>query len=149
MTSDAQEFITPLTLQVLSRNPVTANLYDEKSSWHPGHIQLADDADLFVVAPATANLLAKLSHGIADDALTAIALAINERCPVLIAPAMNGNMWLNSVTQENVERLKMRKMEFIGPEENGMLACGYEGVGRLWAVEGIFEKIQGLLISKT
>ena len=58
-------------------------------------------------------------------------------------------MWLNSVTQENVERLKMRKMEFIGPEENGMLACGYEGVGRLWAVEGIFEKIQGLLISKT
>ena len=148
MTADAQEFITPLTLQVLSRNPVTAGLYDEKANWHPGHIQLADEADLFVVAPASANLLAKLSHGIADDALTAIALAINERCPVLIAPAMNGNMWLNSVTQENVQRLKTRGMEFIGPEQNGMLACGYEGVGRLWPVDGIFEKIQQLTESQ-
>jgi len=143
MTADAQEFITPLTLQVLSKNPVTAGLYDEKQSWHPGHIQLADNADLFVVAPATANLIAQFSYGLAGDALTAIALAC--QAPFLIAPAMNGKMWLNPVTQENVARLKARGMEFIGPEENGMLACGYEGVGRLWPVEGIVERIVEML----
>ena len=143
MTQDAQEFITPLTLQVLSKNPVTANLYDEKESWHPGHIQLADDADLLVVAPATANLIAQFSYGLAGDTLTAIALAT--RAPILIAPAMNGKMWLNPVTQENVERLKARGMEFIGPEEDGMLACGYEGAGRLWAVDGIVERIVKML----
>lgn len=143
MTADAQEFITPLTLQVLSKNPVTTSLYDEKESWHPGHIQLADNADIIVIAPATANVLAKLSYGLADDALTAIALAT--RAPFLIAPAMNGKMWLNPVTQENVERLIQREMAFIGPEEHGMLACGYEGVGRLWPVEGIVERIQEIL----
>ncbi len=143
MTADAQEFITPLTLQVLSKNPVTTGLYDEKESWHPGHIQLADNADIIVIAPATANVLAKLSYGLADDALTAIALAT--RAPFLIAPAMNGKMWLNPVTQENVQRLIQREMAFIGPEEHGMLACGYEGVGRLWPVEGIVERIQEIL----
>jgi len=143
MTADAQEFITPLTLQVLSKQPVTTGLYDEKESWHPGHIQLADNADLVLIAPATANILAKLSYGLADDALSAICLAT--RAPFLIAPAMNGNMWLNPVTQENVERLRGRGMEFIGPEEHGMLACGYEGVGRLWPVEGIVEHAQKVL----
>tara|TARA_R110002096_G_scaffold238581_2_gene430117 strand:- start:4417 stop:4992 length:576 start_codon:yes stop_codon:yes gene_type:complete len=143
MTADAQEFITPLTLQVLSKNPVTAGLYDEKESWHPGHIQLADRADLFVIAPATANIIAQLTYGLAGDALTAIALAT--RAPFLIAPAMNGKMWLNPVTQENVEKLRSRGVEFIGPEEDGMLACGYEGAGRLWAVDGIVEKIEAML----
>jgi len=139
MTKDACEFITPLTLQVLSRNPVTTGLYDEKSSWHPGHIQLADAADLLVIAPATANTLAKLSWGLADDALGAIALAC--RAPVLIAPAMNGKMWDHPATQENVRRLRERGVEFLGPEEEGMLACGYEGKGRLWPVEGIVRRI--------
>lgn len=142
MTKDALEFITPLTLQVLSRHPVTADLYDEKQSWHPGHIELADRADLLVVAPATANIIAKFAHGIADDALGAIHLAT--LAPVLIAPAMNGKMWEHPATRANVEILRNRGVSFIGPEE-GLLACGYEGVGRLWPVEGIEEKIGEIL----
>ena len=142
MTHDAQEFITPLTLQVLSRQPVTTSLYDEKQNWHPGHIELADNADLFVVAPATANVIAKFAHGMADDALTAIHLAV--KAPVLIAPAMNGRMWEHPATQENVKALKKRGVGFIGPED-GILACGYEGVGRLWPVEEIVEEIDRLV----
>lgn len=142
MTRDATEFITPLTLQTLSKHPVTSNLYDEKQSWHPGHIQLADQADLLLVAPATANVIAKFAHGIADDTLGAIHLA--SPAPVLIAPAMNGKMWLHPATQENVETLTRRGVEWIGPEE-GMLACGYEGIGRLWNVEGIVEAAEAIL----
>lgn len=142
MTRDAQEFITPLTLQVLSRQPVTGSLYDEKQSWHPGHIELADKADLLVVAPATANAIARFAHGIADDSLGAIYLAT--LAPVLIAPAMNGKMWNHPATQANVGILKARGVSFIGPEE-GMLACGYEGIGRLWPVEGIEAEIQRFL----
>ena len=138
MTDDAQEFVRPLPFQVLSKNPVTTNLYDEKESWHPGHIQLADDADLLLIAPATANTIAKLALGLADDTLTAIALAT--RAPILIAPAMNGKMWSHPATQGHVTTLKDRGCHLIGPEEEGMLACGYEGVGRLWPVEGIIEK---------
>lgn len=142
MTKDAQEFITPLTLQTLSREPVTTDLYDEKADWHPGHIELADNADLLVVAPATANTIAKFANGIADDTLGAIHLAT--LAPVLIAPAMNGKMWKHPATQENVEKLTDRGVSFIGPEE-GLLACGYEGIGRLWPVEGIEEEINRLL----
>ena len=138
MTEDAREFITPLTLQVLSKNPVTASLYDEKQSWHPGHIELADSADLLLVAPCSANVIAKLALGLADDALTAIALATP--APLLIAPAMNGKMWLHPATQQNVKTLSNRGANFIGPEE-GMLACGYEGIGRLWNVDGIVERV--------
>ena len=134
MTRHATEFVSPLTFQTLSRNPVTTGIFDEKESWHPGHIALADSADLLVIAPATANTLAKLACGIADDALTSIALAVT--CPLLIAPAMNGKMWLHAATQENVARLKDRGASFLGPEE-GLLACGYEGVGRLWNTSDI------------
>jgi len=134
MTRHATEFVTPLTFQTLSRNPVTTGIFDEKESWHPGHIALADSADLFLIAPATANILAKLANGIADDALTSIALA--SRAPLLIAPAMNGHMWLHPATQENVARLKSRGTLFIGPGD-GLLACGYEGTGRLWDVADI------------
>lgn len=144
MTRHATEFVTPLTFQVLSKNPVTASIFDEKESWHPGHIELADRAALFVIAPATANVLAKIANGIADDALTSIALAT--RAPLLIAPAMNGKMWMHPATETNVETLRARGAEFIGPED-GMLACGYEGVGRLWNVESlaarIVEKLEG------
>lgn len=139
LTEHALEFITPLTLQVLSRHPVTADLFDEKKGWHPEHIELADQADLLVVAPATANIIAQLSYGLAGDALTSIALAT--RAPILIAPAMNGKMWTHPATVENVERLKGRGVEFIGPQKSGMLACGYEGEGKMWPVEGIVEKI--------
>jgi phosphopantothenoylcysteine decarboxylase len=142
MTKDAQEFITPLTLQTLTKRPVVTGLYDEKESWRPSHIHLADTADLILIAPATANCLAKLAHGLADDALTAIALATKAK--FLHAPAMNGKMWLHPATQANVTTLKSWGHEFIGPEE-GMLACGYEGVGRLWPVEGIVERALEML----
>ncbi|MGI9113551.1 MAG: flavoprotein [Chthoniobacterales bacterium] len=142
MTNDATEFIPALTLQTLSKNPVTTSFYDEKENWRPGHIALADDADLLLIAPATAHVIAELAHGLANHPLTAIALAT--RAPILIAPAMNGKMWEHAATQENVEKLKTRGVEFIGPEA-GMLACGYEGVGRLWKVDDIAFRAEFLL----
>jgi phosphopantothenoylcysteine synthetase/decarboxylase len=144
MTADAQQFITPLPFKTLTRNPVVTNLYDEENGWQPTHIRLADEADLFLVAPATANVIAKLAHGIADDALTCIALALNPKAKILIAPAMNGKMWLHPATQANVAILKKRGAEFIGPDA-GMLSCGYEGLGRLWPVEKIAERVLKLL----
>jgi phosphopantothenoylcysteine decarboxylase len=142
MTHDATEFITPLTLQTLSKNPVMTSFFDEKESWRPGHIELADRAHLLLVAPATAHIIAELAHGLAGHPLSAIALAT--RAPILIAPAMNGKMWSHPATQENVEKLKARAVEFIGPEE-GMLACGYEGIGRLWTVNKIAFRAEFLL----
>ena len=139
MTADAQRFITPLPFKTLSRNPVITDLYDEEEGWKPTHIRLADEADLLLIAPATANVLAKLAQGFADDALTGIALALNSQAKTLIAPAMNGKMWLHPATQTNVATLKKRGVEFIGPEA-GMLSCGYEGLGRLWPVEKIAER---------
>jgi phosphopantothenoylcysteine synthetase/decarboxylase len=140
MTTDAQRFITPLPFKTLTRNPVVTDLYDEDEGWKPTHIELADTADLLVIAPATANVIAKLAHGIADDALSCIALALNSQAKILIAPAMNGKMWLHPATQENVKTLKARGVEFIGPDE-GMLSCGYEGIGRLWPVDKIAERV--------
>src|SRR6266567_3852701 len=133
MTADSLRFITPLVFKTLSRHAVVTDLYDEEEGWKPTHIKLADEADLLLIAPATANLIAKLAHGIADDALTCIALALNTKARTLIAPAMNGKMWLHPATQQNVATLKGRGVECIGPEE-GMLSCGYEGLGRLWEV---------------
>ena len=145
MTKDATEFITPLTLQTLSKNPVTTSFYDEKETWRPGHIDLADRADLLVIAPATAHVIAELAHGFAGHPLAAIALAT--RAQILLAPAMNGKMWEHAATQENVATLKARGAEFIGPED-GMLACGYEGAGRLWKVEEIAFRAELLLRSQ-
>jgi phosphopantothenoylcysteine decarboxylase len=136
MTADAQQFITPLPFKTLTRNPVVTSLYDEDEGWKPTHISLADEADLLLIAPATANVIAKLAHGLADDALSCIALALNPKAKLLIAPAMNGKMWLHAATQANVAILKKRGAEFIGPDE-GMLSCGYEGIGRLWPVDQI------------
>ena len=144
LTADAQKFITALTFKTLSRNPVETDLYDETEGWKPMHIQLADEADLLLIAPATANVLAKLAHGLADDALSCIALALKPKAPVLIAPAMNGKMWLHPATQQNVETLKGRGIHFIGPEE-GMLSCGYEGIGRLFDAEKIVQRALELL----
>jgi phosphopantothenoylcysteine decarboxylase len=142
MTQDATEFISPLTLQTLSKNPVMTSFFDEKESWRPGHIELADRANLLLIAPATAHLIAELAHGFAGHPLAAIALAT--RAPILMAPAMNGKMWEHPATVENVEKLKARGIEFIGPEE-GMLACGYEGLGRLWKVNEIAFRAEFLL----
>ncbi|MBI2927310.1 MAG: phosphopantothenoylcysteine decarboxylase [Verrucomicrobia bacterium] len=145
MTADALRFITPLPFKTLSRHPVVTDLYDEEEGWKPTHIQLADEADLFLIAPLTAHTLAKLAHGLADDALSCIALALNPKAKVLLAPAMNGKMWLHPATQGNVATLKARGAEFIGPEE-GMLSCGYEGLGRLWNVEQIAERALEMLV---
>jgi phosphopantothenoylcysteine decarboxylase len=144
MTADAQKFIAPLPFKVLARNPVVTDLYDEDEGWKPTHIEIADTADLLLIAPATANCIAKLAHGLADDALTCMALALNPQAKILMAPAMNGKMWLHPATQQNVALLKSRGAEFIGPEA-GLLSCGYEGIGRLWPVEQIAERALALL----
>ena len=142
LSKGAVEFVTPLTLATLSRRPVITDLFAEKEGWQPGHIQLADDADLLLIAPASANVLAALAHGFANDALTAIALAT--RAPMLIAPAMNGKMWQHPATLRNVATLKSWGAQFVDPAE-GLLACGYEGIGRLAPVEEIVAKALAVL----
>ena len=144
MTADALRFITALPFKTLSRHPVVTDLYDEDQGWQPTHIKLADEEDLLLIAPATANIMAKLAHGIADDALSCIALALNPKAKLLIAPAMNGKMWLHPATQQNAAALKSRGAEFIGPEE-GLLSCGYEGLGRLWPVDKVATRAVALL----
>lgn len=144
MTADAQRFVTPLPFKVLSRGPVITDLYDEEEGWKPSHIRVADEADLFLVAPASASTLARLAQGLADDALQCVALALDPGVPVLLAPAMNGKMWRHPATQANVAVLKARGAEILGPDE-GLLSCGYEGVGRLLPVERIVEAVLSAL----
>ena len=138
MSRHACDFITPLTMQTMSRNPVVTCAADAQANWKPGHIDLADRATLLLIAPATANVIAELAHGLAGHPLAEIALAT--RAPLLIAPAMNGKMWEHPATQANVALLKSRGAEFIGPEA-GILACGYEGLGRLAAVTEIASRV--------
>ena len=145
MTEHACDFIAPLTFQTLSRHPVVTGAADAQGNWKPGHIDLADRADLLLIAPATANVIAELAHGFANRPLTEIALAT--LAPVLIAPAMNGKMWQHAATRHNVELLKSRNVEFIGPGE-GLLACGYEGIGRLWSVDDIVARVIAIVAAK-
>lgn len=142
MTHGAQEFVAPLTFHTLSRNPVVTGVHSTSGSWVPLHIDLADRANLLLIAPATANILGELAHGLAANPLAEIALAT--LAPVLIAPAMNGKMWLHAATQANTALLKSRGVQFVGPAE-GQLACGYEGVGRMAEVEEILAKVEELL----
>ncbi len=142
LTAGGAKFITPLTLQTLARKPVAENLWDEGNGWQPGHVELADKADLLLVAPATADVIAQFAQGLAPDYLSSLHLVA--RCPLLMAPAMNGKMWQHPATVANVETLRSRGVEFIGPEE-GILACGYEGIGRMWPVDGILERVEQLL----
>jgi phosphopantothenoylcysteine synthetase/decarboxylase len=144
MTADALRFVTAVPFKALSRQPVVTDLYDETEGWQPTHIELADQADLLLIAPATANTIAKLAHGLADDALSCVALALNPQARILVAPAMNGKMWAHAATRQNVAALKSRGVEFIGPDE-GLLSCGYEGVGRLWPVEKVAARALELL----
>ena len=144
MTADALRFITAVPFKTLSRHPVVTDLYDEVEGWEPTHITLADEADLLLIAPATAHTLAKLALGLANDALSCVALALNPRAKILVAPAMNGKMWLHPATQQHVATLKSRGVEIIGPEA-GLLSCGYEGLGRLWPVEQVIARALELL----
>jgi phosphopantothenoylcysteine decarboxylase/phosphopantothenate--cysteine ligase len=139
MTAGAQRFVAPLTLQTLSGHPVATDTFDLTQESEIGHIRLADSADVVVIAPATANVLAKLAHGIADDLLTTVLLAT--RAPLVLAPAMNVHMWEHVAVQENVARLVARGARVVGPE-SGALACGYEGSGRLATPEAVVEEIR-------
>ena len=140
MTADAQRFITPLAFKTLSRHPVVTDLYDEEEGWTPTHIKLADEAVLLLIAPATANNLAKLAHGLADDALTCIVLALNPAAKILIAPAMNTGMYRNKIVQGNVAKLKNIGVHFIDPLA-GKLACGTTGEGHLAEAEDIVKAV--------
>ena len=145
MSGHACDFITPLTMQTLSRNPVVTAAWNAQTNWKPSHIDLADRADLLLIAPATANVIAELAHGFAGHPLTEIALAT--LAPLLIAPAMNGKMWEHAATQANVATLKSRGAEFIGPAA-GLLACGYEGLGRLAEVAVIASRALAVVAGK-
>ena len=134
MTPAAREFVSPLTFSTLSRNPVPDGMFAQPRDWRPGHISLAQ-ADVAVVAPCTANTMAKMAHGIADNLLTSVLLAV--RAPVVVAPAMNDGMWANPATQANVATLRARGVRIVSLE-NGELACGTSGAGRLADVEDIF-----------
>ena len=145
MTRNAQEFITPLTFQTLSGNPVQMDLFSLIEGSKIGHVALADMADLVAIAPATANIIGKVANGIADDFLSTIIMAT--KSPLLFAPSMNVNMWESAAVQQNVARLKKAGYHFIGPEE-GDLACEVIGQGRLAAVADIVECIEGLFVEK-
>ena len=145
MTQDACRFIQPLTLQVLSRNPVATDLWKEGEGWQPGHIELADQADLLLVAPATAHCIAQFAQGLAPDLLTSIHLAT--AAPVMLAPAMNGKMLEHAATRANMELLRNRGYRFIDPKR-GMLACGYEGLGKLADVDVIVQTVKDFFVQK-
>lgn len=140
MTASARQFVAPLTFQALSGHTVHTELLDAGQEQAMGHIHLARWADSLVIAPATADMLAKLAHGLADDLLSTLYLAAE--CPVLAAPAMNQAMWHKAATQENIERLKRHGVQLIGPEA-GEQACGEQGLGRMAEPEAICERLLG------
>ena len=142
MTENATRLVQPLQFQVISRNPVLLNLFDAGTDWKPPHIDLADRADLLVIVPATANVIGKIANGIADDALSTVAVSVH--CPILLAPAMNGHMYHNPFVQRNIDVLKTHGVHFIEPA-SGDLACGYEGTGRLNTVETILQGASDIL----
>lgn len=145
MTHSACEFVRPLSLQTLSMNPVAVDTFEAPVAWEVEHISLAKKADLLLIAPATANVIAKLALGLADDMLTTTALAC--KAPLLIAPAMNTVMWMHPATQENLQVLKDRGAATIGPE-GGMLACGDVGAGRMSEPQDIVAACVKLLTQK-
>ena len=141
MTESATQFISALTLGTLSRNPVLTSFWEEEG-WQPGHIELADKIDLFLVAPATAQQVGNYANGLAPDLLGAIYLAT--KAPVMLAPAMNGKMYEHEAVQKNLEILKGRGVEIIEPVV-GELACGYEGIGKLAPLDEIIKGVLTLL----
>lgn len=145
MTEAAQAFITPLTLQVLSKNPVHTDVLEEKLADRINHIDLGKEADLFIVAPASANTIAKLSNGMADNMLTATALALPSTTPKLIAPAMNTKMYDNPLTKKNLNTLVQLGYQEILPK-SGVLACGDTGRGALADIDVILKAIDAKLM---
>ncbi|SHE99379.1 phosphopantothenoylcysteine decarboxylase / phosphopantothenate--cysteine ligase [Alkalibacter saccharofermentans DSM 14828] len=139
MTENAGEFITPLTFQTLSGNRVATSMFERIASFEVEHISLAQRADVFVVAPASANFIGKMANGIADDMLTTTIMAT--KAPIVIAPAMNTAMWENPILKDNLEKLKKFGVQVVEPDE-GRLACGDLGKGKLAEVEEIVEAIE-------
>ena len=139
LTPSAQQFVTAMTFQALSQHPVHTDLFSLTEESEMSHIKLADEADLLLIAPATADLIAKLAHGMANDLLTTVALVA--RAPVFFAPSMNVNMWEKDVVQENVRTLVRRGYRMVEPAE-GYLACGWEGKGRLAEPEAILAAVE-------
>lgn len=142
MTENACRFVTPLTFRTLSRRPVLTSLWTEEADWRPRHVDLAGETALAVVAPATANFMAKLAHGIADDALSTFAAAYHG--PLLLAPAMNPGMWTHPACQDNAAILRRRNVNFVGPV-SGHVACGADGPGRMAEPEEILAAVRNLL----
>jgi phosphopantothenoylcysteine decarboxylase/phosphopantothenate--cysteine ligase len=145
MTAGAQQFVTPLTLQTLAGQPVATDTFSLTQESEIGHIRLADSAEVVVIAPATANVIGKLAHGIADDLLTTVLLAT--RAALVLAPAMNVHMWEHAAVQDNMARLRTRGVRVVGPA-SGALACGYEGTGRLADPDDIVEEVRCVLAPK-
>lgn len=142
MTPLAREFITPLTMATLSRNPILVDFFDpENGAWN-SHVGLGEWADLYLIAPATANTMAKMAHGIADNLL--LTCYLSARCPVAVAPAMDLDMYAHPATQENIARLRMLGVHVIEPD-SGELASGLNGKGRMAEPEAIIEQVRGLL----
>lgn len=142
MTAAATRFVTPLSFRTLSQNSVYTGIFDETIDWHPEHIALADRCDVLVIAPCTANVIAKLANGIADDALTSLALAYTK--PLVIAPAMNVNMFNHAATQKNLNMLRERGAIVVEPGE-GYLACGTTAKGRMSEPKMIYDEVCRIL----
>lgn len=144
MTENAKKLVSPRIFQTLSRNKVHSSMWDEITDWKPEHISLAESTDLLLVAPATANAIGNFAHGLAPDLLSSIYLAAT--CPVLIAPAMNSAMYANPSVKRNIETLLCDGVKFVGPEE-GSLACGTSGRGRLAEIGAILDAAADILES--
>ena len=142
MTKAAKAFVGPVTFEALSRHPVWTHMFEGRQNGVFRHIEWADQADAAVILPATANVIGKMAHGIADDPLTTFILAVRKH--ILVCPSMNVRMYENAVVQDNIDRLRQAGMHIIGPE-TGSLACGHEGAGRLADLEAIIERLRSLL----
>jgi phosphopantothenoylcysteine decarboxylase/phosphopantothenate--cysteine ligase len=142
LTKEAKEFVTSLTLQTLSQNKVITDMFESPEEWSPVHTSLAKAADLVLIAPATANIIAKIASGICDDMLTCTVFATE--APVVIAPAMNDKMFEHRITQENIAKLKKIGYHFVGPIK-GHLSCGCEGMGHIAGISDIVTKVKRLM----
>jgi len=144
MTESATKFITPLTLETLSQNPVAVDMFDRDNKWSLEHIALADRADILIIAPATANIIGKAACGIADDLVSTTILTMMSTIPVIMAPAMNNRMWENAIVRRNVATLTEHGIGFVGPVE-GNLADGRIGMGRMAEVDDILSAADAAL----
>lgn len=142
MTKSATQFITPMTLEVLSKNKVVVDMFEESNSEYVGHIEYAQNTDLILVVPVTANVIGKSANGIADDMVTSILIAAS--APILFVPSMNSVMYENKIVQSNIERLKNFGYKFMEPD-TGMLACGVNGKGKIPKTEEIVKAVEDML----